>query len=385
VHILKACQESKETEQMIELMPIARQYRLLKQEILAEIADTLDHGKYILGPKVQSLENKIVELTGSKHAVAVANGTDALVLTLDACGIGPGDEVITTPYTFFATSEAISRVGATPIYVDIEVSWNLDPKKVEAAITSRTKAILPVHLFGQPARLEALQRIADEHGLLLLEDACQAFGALYRDKHVGTIGKAGCFSFFPSKNLGTMGDGGLILTSDSVLAERLRELRQHGSAKRYFHNRIGYNSRLDEIHAAILLVMLNKIEEWIIRRRALALRYDEQLAALQPLISLPCKSPELRHAYNLYCIRSPKRDLLRQALLERNIQSGVYYPCPLHLQEAYKSLGYKVGDFPEAELLSKEALAIPMGPLLTEQEQDSVISALRDAAERLGP
>jgi dTDP-4-amino-4,6-dideoxygalactose transaminase len=182
-----------------------------------------------------------------------------------------------------------------------------------------------------------------------------------------------------------MGDGGLILTSDSVLAERLRELRQHGSAKRYFHNRIGYNSRLDEIHAAILLVMLNKIEEWIIRRRALALRYDEQLAALQPLISLPCKSPELRHAYNLYSIRSPKRDLLRQALLERNIQSGVYYPCPLHLQEAYKSLGYKVGDFPEAELLSKEALAIPMGPLLTEQEQDSVISALRDAAERLGP
>lgn len=365
---------------MIELMPIAEQFRLLKKEILVEIADTIDRGSYILGPKVRLLEERIAELTGVTHAIAVANGTDALVLSLDACGIGPGDEVITTPYTFIATSEAISRVGAAPVFVDIDGSWNLDPKKIETAITPRTKAILPVHLFGQPADMDAILQIAEQHGLIVIEDACQAFGAKYRDKHVGSMGTAGCFSFFPSKNLGTIGDGGLIVTSDDTLAEKLRELRQHGSAKRYYHNWVGYNSRLDELHAAVLLIVLEKIEEWNIRRRELAQRYHEQLSTI-PEIGLPLWIQERQHAYNLFCIRSPERDRIREQLLARSIQSGVYYPCPLHLQKVYAKLGYREGSFPHSEQLSKEVLALPMGPLLTEHDQNLVIAALRQIVE----
>jgi len=367
---------------MIELMPVSRQFRLLKSEILAEISDTLEQGKYILGPRVKRFENRIAELTGAEHAVAVANGTDALVLTLDACGIGPGDEVITTPYTFFATSEAISRVGATPVFVDIDRFWNLDAEQVEQAITSRTRAILPVHLFGQPARMDVIREIADRCGLLVIEDACQAFGARFDDKPAGTLGHAGCFSFFPTKNLGTLGDGGVIVTSDATLAERLRGLRQHGSSKRYYHDAIGYNSRLDELHAAVLLVMAGKVEEWNERRCELAQKYDERLAPLRPFLELPVTEDGRRHAYNVYCITSPHRDFLREELLARKVQTGIYYPRPLHLQQAYRSLGYKPGDFPAAERLSEEALALPMGPLLTEQEQDHIIAALRDISER---
>lgn len=362
---------------MIELMPIAEQFRMLKSEILSEIADTIEQGTYILGPKVRQLEQKIALMSGSEYAIAVANGTDALVLTLDAYGIGLGDEVITTPYTFVATSEAISRVGATPVFVDIDRTWNLDPARIEKAITPRTKAILPVHLFGQPADMEEIMRIAARYGLIVIEDACQAFGAAYRDKSVGSIGHAACFSFFPSKNLGTIGDGGLILTSDRALAETIRELRQHGSAKRYYHHRVGYNSRLDELHAAVLLVVLEKVNEWNERRIALADRYYEQLSTLSS-ITLPMRTPERKHVYNLFCIRSAERDRIRERLLARHIQSGIYYPKPLHLQKVYEGLGYNIGSFPEAERLSLEALALPMGPLLTEQQQDAVINALYD-------
>lgn len=369
---------------MIELMPVARQFRLLKDEILREITDTIEQGSYILGPKVEKLENRISQMTGANHSVAVANGTDALVLTLDALGVGTGDEVITTPYSFFATAEAISRVGAVPVFVDIDPFWSLDPERVEAAITSRTKAILPVHLFGQPADLGKIQSIADRRGLLVIEDACQAFGANYRGKPVGTIGKAGCFSFFPSKNLGTMGDGGIVVTSDAELAKRLRMLRQHGSSKRYYHDTLGYNSRLDEIHAAILLVTMGHVEAWIKRRRALAQSYDEGLRPLTSLLEVPATEDGRFHAYNLYCITSPRRDDIREALLAKNIQTGVYYPRPLHLQRVYASLGYSVGDFPLAEKLSEEILALPMGPLLTDREQELVIAVLQDFAEKGG-
>lgn len=374
--------DSRGRVQMIELMPISRQFRLLKDDILAEISDTIEQGQYILGPKVKKLESRITELTGAKHAVAVANGTDALVLTLDAYGIGPGDEVITTPYTFFATAEAVSRVGATPVFVDLDRSWNLDPERIEAAVTARTKAILPVHLFGQPAALDDIRSIADRRGLLVVEDACQAFGASYRGKPIGTIGQAGCFSFFPSKNLGTLGDGGIVVTSDAGLAGRLRRLRQHGSAERYYHDAIGYNSRLDELHAAILLVMLNKVDEWLKRRREIAQAYDERLRPLKPLLEVPATEEGRLHAYNLYCITSPKRDSIREALSKNYIQTGVYYPRPLHLQQAYASLGYAVGDFPAAERLSREALALPMGPMLTDQEQERILAVLLDIAEK---
>jgi len=373
---------SKEGGQLIELMPVARQFRLLKDEILREISDTIEQGRYILGPKVEKLEGRISQMTGADHSVAVANGTDALILTLDALGIGTGDEVITTPYTFFATAEAISRVGAVPVFVDIDPFWNLDPERIEAAITPRTKAILPVHLFGQPADLDKIQSIADRRGLLVIEDACQAFGAKYRGKPVGTIGKAGCFSFFPSKNLGTMGDGGIVVTSDAELAKRLRVLRQHGSSKRYYHDTLGYNSRLDEIHATILLVVAGHVEEWMKRRRALAQSYDERLRPLKSLLEVPATEDGRSHAYNLYCITSPRRDDIREALLARNIQTGIYYPRPLHLQRAYASLGYAIGDFPMAEKLSEEILALPMGPLLTDQEQEVVIAALQDIAKK---
>lgn len=375
---------SKEGGQLIELMPVARQFRLLKDEILREITDTIEQGSYILGPKVEKLEKRISQMTGANHSVAVANGTDALVLTLDALGVGTGDEVITTPYSFFATAEAISRVGAVPVFVDIDSFWSLDPERVEAAITPRTKAILPVHLFGQPADLGKIQSIAERRGLLVIEDACQAFGANYRGKPVGTIGKAGCFSFFPSKNLGTMGDGGIVVTSDAELAKRLRMLRQHGSSKRYYHDTLGYNSRLDEIHAAILLVTTGHVEAWIKRRRALAQSYDEGLRPLTSLLEVPATEDGRFHAYNLYCISSPRRDDIREALLAKNIQTGVYYPRPLHLQRVYASLGYSVGDFPLAEKLSEEILALPMGPLLTDREQELVIAVLQDFAEKGG-
>ncbi|MFB9278135.1 DegT/DnrJ/EryC1/StrS family aminotransferase [Cohnella cellulosilytica] len=367
---------------MIELMPIARQFRLLKDEILREISDTIEQGSYILGPKVAKLENRISAMIGAGHAVAVANGTDALVLALDALGIGTGDEVITTPYSFFATAEAVSRLGAVPVFVDIDPFWSLDPERVEAAITPRTKAILPVHLFGQPADMDGLRSIADRRGLPVVEDACQAFGAKYGGQSVGTLGIAGCFSFFPSKNLGTMGDGGIVVTPDAELAKRLRKLRQHGSSKRYYHDAIGYNSRLDELHAAILLVMADHVEESVKRRRAIAQTYDERLRSLGSLLEVPGTEERRFHAYNLYCITSPRREEIREALTAENIQTGIYYPRPLHLQRAYASLGYAAGDFPVAEKLSAEILALPMGPLLTEQEQERVVTILQNIAEK---
>lgn len=360
----------------MEFIALSRQFQSLKTEILQQIAEVLDSGTYILGSKVAELERAVASRVGAAEAISVANGTDALVLTLDAMGIGPGDEVITTPFTFFATAEAVSRIGARPVFSDIDpITYNLDPEQLEARITPRTKAIIPVHLFGQPADMGAILEIAERHSLKVIEDACQAFGAAYEGRPVGSWGHAACFSFFPTKNLGTMGDGGIITTSDAELARTLRMLRHHGSTRKYYHRRIGYNSRLDELHAAILLLALDRIDAWNGDRRRWAERYRRHLKD-HPLIQIDPEGANRTHIYHLFSIRSDRRDLLQEALKRRDVPSGVYYPRPLHLQEVYADLGYRQGDFPVAERMSQQLLALPMSPLMLESEQDLVIRSL---------
>lgn len=367
---------------MISLVDLKSQYQAIKQPILQAMEEVINHGQFIIGPKVKELEHKMKVKLGVDHAVTVANGTDALVLTLDAYGIGLGDEVITTPFTFFATAEAISRVGATPVFSDIDrQTYNIDPSGIEDKITSATRAIIVVHLFGQPAPMRELSEIANKHRLLLIEDACQAFGATYEGRQIGSIGDAACFSFFPSKNLGTMGDGGMIVTSDSHLAEKLRKLRHHGSTVKYMHDDIGYNSRLDELHAAIILIGLKHIDEWNALRRQRATRYNEQLHQV-PHLSPPVEAADRTHIYHLYCIYSTARAQLMSHLAQHRIQSGVYYPCPLHLQKVYQGLGYSKGDFPVAEEMAECLLAIPMSPFLSEADQHTVISTLQSFGGR---
>jgi len=366
---------------MIPLVDLGRQFGSLRQEILDAISDVIESGMYILGPKVTELEKKIAERFGVKHAIGVANGTDALVLTLKAKGIGPGDEVITTPFTFFASAESVSNLGATPVFVDVDPeSYNLNPDLLEAKITKKTRAIIPVHIFGQPADMEKINQIARKHDLFVVEDACQAFGASYHGKPAGNLADAACFSFFPTKNLGTLGDGGIVVTNDDSLAAAIRLLRQHGSTKKYFHDAIGYNSRLDEIHAAILLQCLPLIDEWNETRRKLAYRYRERLQHLPGLRIRPEK-PDLVHIYHLFNVELKNRSVIMNALKERGIQCAVYYPRPLHLQKVYEHLGGKPGDCPVAERLSEEILAIPISPFLQEEEQDQVIEAIEKSLE----
>lgn len=367
---------------MIELIHLGRQFRSMKADIMAGIEDTLDSGAYILGPKVKRFEAETAAMLGTAHAIGVANGTDALVLTLDACGIGPGDEVITTPFTFIASAEAISRVGATPVFADVDpVTCNIDPACIEAQMTAATKAIIAVHLFGQTAEMDDIMALAERKGITVIEDACQAFGASYKGRPAGSLGHAACFSFFPSKNLGTMGDGGMVVTSDDALAARVRQLRHHGSSRKYYHARIGYNSRLDEIHAAILLAALPRLAGWNDGRRRLAQRYRSGLEG-HPYVYIAPETEEHKHIYHLFCLMSDRRSELRQALEQSAIQCGVYYPCPLHLQEAYRGLGYGEGDFPVAERLSERLLALPMSPFLTDDEQDVVLDCLWQSVGR---
>ena len=363
---------------MINLVDLRRQFQSVKSEILEATNDVIEKGNYILGPRVKELEEKIATKLGVSEAIAVANGTDALVLTLEAYGIGKGDEVITTPFTFFATAEAVSRVGAVPVFADVDpLTFNIDPLEIERKITSMTKAIMPVHLFGQPAEMDEINEIAKKYGLIVIEDACQAFGATYKDKWVGSLGDAACFSFFPTKNLGTLGDGGIITTSDVNLANRIRKLRTHGTTKKYHHDQMGYNSRLDELHAAILLVNLKRIDNWNQERRKVAEGYRHGLRDV-PHLKLPIEADHRTHIYHLFCIRSDSREKMMEALSNAQIQTGVYYPRCLHLQEVYSSLNYKDGDFPVAESLSKNLFAIPMHPLLTQSEQDQIITILRE-------
>ncbi|WP_433938851.1 DegT/DnrJ/EryC1/StrS family aminotransferase [Paenibacillus lautus] len=363
---------------MLLLSDLARQFSSIKEELLLKWGTFIDSGSYTMGQYVALLEEQVAEKTGTSYAIGVANGTDALVLTLDACGIGEGDEVITTPFTFFATAEAISRRGAVPVFADVDpFTYNIDPNQIEALITPRTKAILPVHLFGQPADMASINQLAKKNGLKVIEDACQAFGATFNSKQVGSLSDIACFSFFPTKNLGAMGDGGIIVTSDPELASTIRQLRHHGSSKKYYHDTIGYNSRLDELHALTLLTAINHVDNWNTKRRTLAARYHLSLNNL-PYLKLPLEMNGARSVYHLYCIGSDEREQITAMLRKAEVQTGIYYPCPLHLQKAYTSLGYQQGDFPVAEQLSKQLFAIPLHPFLSVAEQDDIISLLQN-------
>ncbi len=371
---------------MIKMIPVSdpkSQLLPLKESIMEQLMNVFENGQYILGPNVQQLENKIALRLGVSDAIGVASGTDALVLALEAFGIGKGDEVITTPFTFFATAEAITRVGATPVFVDVDQdTFNINPVCITEKITSATKAIIPVHLFGQPADMEAINQIAKAHRLIVIEDACQAFGATYRGKEVGSLSDVACFSFFPTKNLSTMGDGGMITTSHPEIAKKIRTLRAHGSKQKYFHHKIGYNSRLDEIHAAILLICLEHIDKWNDERIKIAKRYKTALADLK-FIKLPKTIDDVKHVYHLFSVASEKRDHIINHLSKKGIQTGIYYPCCLHLQEAYRELGYEKGDFPVAEKLAETLFAIPLYPGLSIQDQDHIIRSIQEFQERL--
>lgn len=344
---------------------------------LDAIRDVIASGNYILGPQVKLFESEIAEQLGVKHAIGVANGTDALVIALDALGIGHGDEVITTAYTFFATAESILRVGAKPVFVDVrEDTYNLDPSLIEAAITDKTKAIMPVHIFGNSVDFNGLKAIADRHKLFIIEDACQAIGATYQGQMIGALGDVACFSFFPTKNLGGFGDGGLMTTNRTEIAERIQMLRFHGQKVKYKNELLGYNSRLDEIQAAVLNIKRPHLKTWNNRRRTVAQMYNHAFESLAKVI-IPTETHESEHVYHLYCIMAEKRDELAKYLESFGIGTGVYYAIPLHLQLALTSLGYKVGDLPVSEMLSQKALALPMFPDITNEEVNAVINAVK--------
>jgi dTDP-4-amino-4,6-dideoxygalactose transaminase len=318
----------------------------------------------------------MADYCGVRNAIGVANGTDALLLTLDALGVGEGDEVITSPFTFFASAEVISQVGATPVFVDIDPeTFNLDTTKLEDVITQKTKAIIPVHIFGQPVDMDSLLKIADKYNLYVIEDACQAIGSKYNGKKIGSIGKAGCFSFFPTKNLGGYGDGGIVVTDDDELAKRIRILRVHGSCPKYYHSMIGYNSRLDAIQAAVLSVKLKYIDEWNQQRVVRAKNYD-QLLESTPLALPSCKDGRT-HVFHLYVVQTEYRDELMAYLKSKGISTGVYYPVPLHLQEVYKDLGYAKGALPTSEKMALRTFALPLYPELTFEQQEYIAEQVK--------
>lgn len=348
------------------MVDLKKQYGEIKDEIWSMLESILESSHYIMGKKVLELEEKVRNYHGVKEAVSVASGTDALHLALKAFGINEGDEVITTPFTFFATVEAILYTGAKPVFVDVQPdTFNIDVSHMEDKITSRTKAIIPVHMFGHPADMKDIMEIARKYELIVIEDCAQSFGASLDGVKTGSFGNAGCFSFYPSKNLGAYGDGGMVILNDSDIANKIRKLRNHGSAGNYVHEFIGYNSRLDEIQAGVLLVKLKKIDEYNNKRRHKASLYTELLS---DIVTCPIEKEGAFHVYHQYTIRSSKRDLIQKVLKENNISSVVYYPIPLHLQKALDFLGYKEGSFPVAESLSKEVLSLPIYPELDESD-----------------
>lgn len=364
---------------MIPLVDLKIQYQRLKPEIDAAMQQAAADAAYILGPNVKALEKEIAAYCSCEFGVGVANGTDALHLALRALRIGPGDEVITTPFTFIATTEAIGIVGAKPVFVDIDpATFNIDPAGIEEAITRRTKAIMPVHLYGRPCEMDRIQQIARDHSLAIIEDAAQAIGAEYERCRIGSLGTVGCLSFFPSKNLGAFGDAGMIVTNNREVAERVEMLRRHGGKVKYHHSELGLNSRLDELQAAILRVKFKHLEEWTEARRAAARRYDALLHEI-PGVQLIQDSPNIRTVYHQYTIRVPRRDDVQQRMKEAGVQTMVYYPVPLHLQEVHEDLGHKLGDFPHAENAADECLSLPMFPEITEDQQQQVADALRSA------
>jgi dTDP-4-amino-4,6-dideoxygalactose transaminase len=366
--------------QAFDFLDLKAQFAGIREEVMAALTKVMESQIFILGSEVQSFEQEFAQAFDAKFAISCASGSDALVLALLAAGIGAGDEVITTPFTFVASAGSIARVGAKPILVDIDpVTFNLNPEQISGAVTSKTRAIMPVHLFGLAADLEHINRIAQESGLIVVEDAAQAVGAKFDGSYVGNIGHFGCFSFFPSKNLGGAGDGGLVTTTDAALAERLRLLRVHGSRKKYQHEILGTNSRLDALQAAILRVKLRHLDTWTNARQSHAQRYRELFAqfGLAEIVAVPpAPHARYRHVYNQFSIRCPERDRLRDFLRSRGIPTEIYYPLPLHLQPAFSYLGHQAGQFPQAELVSNQVLALPVFPELTESQQVSVVRAI---------
>lgn len=356
-----------------------QQYSTIAAEVSEAVLEVLSSGRYIGGPIVESLEEQLATYTTVNECVACNSGTDALYLALKAYNIGAGDEVITTPFTFVATCEVISAVGAKPVFVDIDATYNLDLQQVAAAITPNTKAIIPVHLFGQPVDMTALMELASANNLLVIEDCAQSTGAMWNNQKVGSIAHIGCFSFYPTKNLGACGDGGAITTSDAAIAQRLRVLKDHGQKTKYHYEEIGVNSRLDSIQAAILLVKLRYLDTWNEQRQKIAARYHEFLSHV-PGIIIPQELPGGTGVWNQYTIRvlDGKRDLLRNQLQERGVNTAIYYPRPLHLQPVYQSLDYQPGQLPVAEQTCNEVLSLPMFPELSEEQQDRVIYGVKE-------
>lgn len=351
----------------VPMADLQAQYRALKDEIDGAVGAVMSGCHFILGENEKELEGEIALLCGATYGVGVASGTDALILALSALGVGPGDEVITTPFTFVATTEAIVLLGATPVYADIDpATFNLDPDKIEEKITDKTKAILPVHLFGQAADVGRIPEIAAKHDLRIVWDGAQAIGALAHDRGIGAFGNVVTLSFFPTKNLGGAGDGGMILTSDKEIHERLKYIRFHGSGGGYSYKYVGYCSRLDEIQAAVLRAKLPHLDKWNDGRRKNADIYKNTLAGLP--LTLPVEKPENRHIYHQFTITCEKRDELKAYLMEREVGCGVYYPSPLHLEEAYRYLGYKEGDLPAAEKICREVISLPVVPELSEEQ-----------------
>ena len=348
-------------------LDLPAQMRPLRAEIDAAIARTLDQCSFCLGPDVKQFEQDFAKFCGARHAVAVNSGTSALHLALRLLDIQPGDEIITTPFTFVATSWAISYVGAKPVYVDTEeATGNLNPDLIERAITSRTKAVLPVHLFGHPCDLDRLAAVCDRHHLPFVEDAAHAHGAQYKGRTVGTFGASSCFSFYPGKTLGAYGEGGALVTNDSGFDKRARSLREHGSTVRYLHDEVGYNYRMEGIQGAVLGVKLKHLARWNVERRRVAHRYHELLADTP--LKLPREADYAQSVFHLYVVRHPRRDDLKKYLDDHGIGCGLHYPLPLHLQKCYADLGYKAGDFPVAEAMARECLSLPIFPELTEAQ-----------------
>ena len=364
----------------IPMVDLKAQYLEIKDELDEKLGEILSSCHFILGPNVEALEAEVASYIGTKHAVAVASGTDALHLALIAAEIKAGDEVITTPFTFIATAEAISYMGARPVFADVDDrTFNIDPEQAASKITGRTRAILPVHLFGHPAPMDKLLDIANTHGLKVIEDCAQSFGAHYKMSRTGCFADAGCFSFFPSKNLGCYGDGGIVTTDSDAMADGLRSLRNHGSKKRYYHDEIGYNSRLDELQAGVLRVKLKRIDTYNRKRRERAEQYGARLEGV-PGITTPVELKGYFHVYHQYTILAKEKERIMQALAAEDMASAVYYPVPLHLQKPYRALGYREGDCPVAERLAGLVLSLPMYPELPPEGVDLICETIRKTA-----
>jgi dTDP-4-amino-4,6-dideoxygalactose transaminase len=366
---------------VIPFLDLKAQYTSIKSELDGAVLKVLASGQYVLGEEVASFEREFAAYCGAKHAIAVNTGTSALHLALLAAGVGPGDEVITVPFTFVASVSAICYTGALPVFVDVEPdTLTMDAAKLEAAITPRTKAIMPVHLYGQMADMDAIGAVAKRHGLPIIEDACQAHGAEYRGVRAGSIGLSGCFSFYPGKNLGACGEGGIVVTSDDDQMKMMRMLRDWGQEQRYHHALKGFNYRMDGIQGAILRVKLRRLENWTEARRRHARHYSSLLAG-SGRVEAPVEAPDRRHVYHIYAVRTLDRESLQSSLQAQGIQTGLHYPIPVHLQKAHADLGYRVGDFPQSEAAADEVMSLPLYPEMTSSQVAEVVAAMEQIAD----